>query len=75
MKTPLFQKPIIEPYTTSTTFESETQNFEASSMNREKIGNDLKLQWSQMMQEFDKGAKKQIVSFAPLCSDQPKHQD
>ena len=29
-------------------------------MNRQKVGQDLKLQWNLMMQEFEQSAKKQL---------------
>lgn len=47
--------------------ESETPNQEPK-LNREKVGQDLKLQWSLMMEEFEGSAKKQLVEVTPLCS-------
>lgn len=60
-KTPEFSKISKGRFVSSTTFESETQNFELKS-NREQVGEDLKLQWSQMMKEFEQSTKKQLSS-------------
>lgn len=67
-KTPAYTKLSSERFGSSTTFESETQNFETP-MNREKVGNDLKLQWNQMMKEFEQSSKKQIGEVAQFCAD------
>ena len=67
-KTPLYNKPSGQRFGSSTTFESESHNFEPQ-MNREKVGNDLKLQWSQMMKEFEQSSKKQVTEIATLCND------
>lgn len=67
-KTPLYHKTSSERFSTSTTFESEAQSVEAK-WNREKVGNDLKLQWSQMMKEFEHSTKKQLTGLTPLCAE------
>ena len=48
--------------------ESETPKQEPK-MNREKVGQDLKLQWNQMMDEFEQSSKKQFTGFTSLCFD------
>jgi hypothetical protein len=75
LKTPVYHKSSFERFGSSTTFESETQCFEAPRMNREKIGKDLKLQWSQMMKEFEFDSKKQIVGTSFLTSEQQRYKE
>ena len=58
-KTPEFNKFSKDRFGSSTTFESETQNFQPKT-NREQVGEDLKLQWSEMMKEFEQSTKKQV---------------
>lgn len=65
-KTPLYNKLSSEQFGSSTTFESETQNFEPK-MNREKVGMDLKLQWRIMMKEFEQSTKKNISGASTAC--------
>ena len=43
--------------------------FTEHKINREKIGNDLKLQWTQMMHEFEQGPK-QMKGIAQHHSEQ-----
>lgn len=63
-KTPIYSKNSSHRFESSTTIESEAQIYEPK-MNREKIGEDLKLQWSQMMEEFEEGTKKQLINLTP----------
>lgn len=75
LKTPVFQKSSFERFGSSTTFESETQCFQPSRMNREKIGKDLKLQWSQMMKEFEFDSKKQMAGTSFFSSEKQRHKE
>lgn len=67
-ETPAFHKQSIERFSSSTTFESEAPNFEFKT-HRERVGNDLKQQWTQMMKEFEQSAKKQIAGMTPIASE------
>ena len=75
LKTPSFQKSPFERFGSSTTFESETQCLEAPRMDREKIGEDLKLQWSQMMKEFEFDSKKQMGVTSFFSSEQRRFKE
>lgn len=66
-QTPAYSKQPATRFASCATLESEPHS--EPKLNREKVGRDLKLQWSEMMKEFELGAKKTALSTAPLCSD------
>ena len=60
-KTPAFNKFNSQRFGSSTTFESENQINKMRDCNSEEVGNELKMQWNQMMKEFEmSSSKKQI---------------
>jgi hypothetical protein len=66
-ETPLYSKPSIDCFGSYATNESETQKFD-SCLNREKVGQDLKNQWCEMMKEFEQGSKTHFLGSQPQSS-------
>lgn len=60
-KTPAFNKFQSERYENSTTFESEVTPFGIKA-NREEVGRDLKMKWTQNMKEFDLSGSKSLIN-------------
>lgn len=58
-QTPIYTKLLEDKYESTMAIESEFKILK-NKINREEIGNDLKLQWTQMMQEFEQGTRKQL---------------
>ena len=67
-KTPDVAKQKSEMMGSSTTLGSEMQNSEVKRNNTFKVGNDLKLQWNQMMKEFENSSKRQSHSMSPVVA-------
>lgn len=67
-QTPSYTKLFEDKYGSTMEMESEFK-FTEHKINREKIGNDLKLQWTQMMHEFEQGPK-QMKGIAQHHSEQ-----
>lgn len=67
-ETPLFSKQKENLYGSSVTLESDIQILE-NKINREQIGNDLKLQWTEKMKEFEQVNVKQLNKDSPITSE------
>lgn len=66
-ETPLYSKPAMDCFGSYTTNETETQKID-SCISREKVGQDLKNQWCEMMKEFEQGNKGHFLGLQPQCS-------
>jgi hypothetical protein len=68
-QTPDYNKQKSDMMGSSVTLESDIQILEQK-VNRQKVGNDLKLQWTEMMKEFEQGSKRQIRGMSPVAAQQ-----
>ena len=66
-ETPIYSKPSIDWFGSYATNETESQKFDTF-VSREKVGQDLKNQWWEMMKEFEQGNKSHFLGTQPRCS-------